>query len=847
MKLKILSGLLLLFFVLSASGQKGRISGIVLDRNTGEGIPFATIALKGTSGPSSLKGTASDKDGKFNVDGLSIGTYRLEVSFIGYETEAGREVIISADRPHVDLGGIELELSSIALEEAEVRGMAATVSTKIDRKVYRVADFGTAAGGTASDVLNKLPSVSVNPDGVVTVRGTADFVVYLNGKPTQMDPSQLLAQISSDAIKSIEVITVPTARFDAQGKGGIININTYTRGMEGLSINVNGLVGGAPWGNLTGPYSGFSQNDNRYGGGATLLYMKENLSLYGGLYYNHRRVNGRRTGDARLLQEDGSYYHMVASGERPEWFENFSANAGFEYAMDGGSTFSGSYYYGKRTEGRSAFYVYNNFYGDADKEAIDGVPVDEDWVYNPNTDNRYGIFHVLNLDYAKSFDESSTLKISGLYEHSGLSRELDNLNYDFDPVSETVGSMEAHFRQTDDTPLDGIRLSVEYEKDLDDGHFIGLGFQPQFLTQSGPFTYDTLNMASGDWGAYGGLENAIDLTRAIYAGYVDYSVSTEKLSVIAGLRLEYTDQVMDIENPDYFSILDRETKGRYEVKQLDWFPTLHLNYLLSDKSELTLAGSRRISRPPTKNMAPFLYRRHFEVYVVGDPALKPEYLNLVELTLERELGKQQIGLTGFYRGTSNAIFRVNTVYEQENVLIRSYTNSGNTTALGAELNVNLVLGSRAKFFIGGSLYHFRVDADIFGYQEDNSSANWSLKGNMNLALTKTLKLIVDIDMKSATVTAQGRNELFYMANSALSFAPKKTRGWEFSVKALDFLSSNLTGLNTRAYDMAGVQVFYQETEYFRQGPIAELSVSYAFNSNGKSGKKAESTFGKEQF
>ncbi len=847
MKEKILSGFLLFLFVLSASGQKGRISGMVLDRNSGEGIPFATIALKGTSGSSPLKGTASDSDGSFNIDGLALGTYHLEVSFIGYETEDNREVVISADRLHVDLGEIELGLSSIALEEAEVRGMAATVSTKIDRKVYRVADFGTAAGGTASDVLNKLPSVSVNPDGVVTVRGTADFVVYLNGKPTQMDPSQLLAQISSDAIKSIEVITVPTARFDSQGKGGIININTYTRGMEGLSVNVNGLLGGAPWGNLTGPYSGFSQNDNRHGGGASILYMKENFSAAGGLYYNHRRVNGRRTGDARLLQEDGSYYHMVASGERPEWYENFSANAGFEYAMDGGSALSGSYYFGKRTEGRSAFYVYDNYYGDEDKQAIDGVPVDEDWVYNPNTDIRYGIFHVLNLDYTKVFDASATLKISGLYEHSGLSRALDNRNFDFEPVSETVGGLEAHFRQTDDTPLDGLSLSVEFEKDLDKGQSIGLGFQPQLLTQSGPFTYDTLNVASGNWGAYGDLVNAIDLQRAIYAGYFDYSVSTEKLSLIAGLRLEYTDQVLDIENPDYFSIFDRETKGRYEVKQLDWFPTLHLNYLLSDKSELTLAGSRRISRPPTKNMAPFLYRRHFEVYVVGDPALKPEYLNLAELTLEHELGKQQIGLTGFYRGTNNAIFRVNTVYEQENVLIRSYTNSGNTTALGAELNANLVLGSRTKFFIGGSLYNYRVDADIFGYQEDNSSTNWSLKGNMNLALTKTLKLTVDLDVKSATVTAQGRNELFYMANSALSFTPQKMNGWEFSLKVLDFLSSNITGLNTRAYDMAGVQIFYQETEYLRQGPIVEVSLSYAFNSKSRGDKKAESTFGKEQF
>jgi len=568
---------------------------------------------------------------------------------------------------------------------------------------------------------------------------------------------------------------------------------------------------------FTTPYDGYRQNDYRYGAGLNLMYVKERLSLYSSLYYNHRNVNGRRTGDARLLQEDGSYYHMVASGERPEWFENYSANAGFDFDTEGGANISGSYYYGSRTEGRSAFYVYNNFYGDAEKDPIPGIPVDNDWLYNPNTDNRYGISHVASIDYSKNLDESSTLKLSALYEHSGLSRELDNRNYEFDPLTESAGDLEEHFRQADDTPLDGIRLSVEYEKELDNGHSFGVGFQPQYLKQSGPFTYDTLDVVTNTWGPYRALENAIDLSRGIYAGYVDYSGNAGDLNFIAGLRLEYTDQVLEIENPDYFSIFDRETEPRYEVNQLDWFPTLHLNYGLAEKSEITLAASKRISRPPTKNMAPFLYRRHYEVYLVGDTALKPEYLNNLELSIDQDIGKQSINLTGFYRGTSNAIFRVNTVYEEENVLIRSYTNSGNTTALGAELNTNLVVGTRAKIFLGGSLYNFRIGADIFSYQENNSSTNWSLKGNMNLIITKALKLTIDFDMKSATVTAQGRNELLYMANTAVNFTPVKLAGWDFSLRIFDFLSSNNTGLNTRAYNSDGIQIFFPGDRIYASG------------------------------
>jgi hypothetical protein len=246
-------------------------------------------------------------------------------------------------------------------------------------------------------------------------------------------------------------------------------------------------------------------------------------------------------------------------------------------------------------------------------------------------------------------------------------------------------------------------------------------------------------------------------------------------------------------------------------------------------------------------MAPFLYRRHLEVYVVGDPALKPEYINAVELGIERELGKQKINMTGFYRGVDNAIFRVNTVYQEEMVLIRSYTNSGNSRSLGAELNADFEAGKRAKFFLGGSLYNYRIQGDIFGYQEDNSSTNWSLKGNANILLGKQLKFTADFDMISATVTAQGNNTMFYFANTALSYTPARLEKWSFALRVLDIFNSNVKGLDTRAYDSSGRQIFFQETVYTRTGPIAEIGISYAFNSQGKSGKKGESSFGKNEF
>jgi len=833
------------FLMLSVflNAQNGRIQGVVSDKNTNEKIPFANVSLLKNNQFSPL-GTVTDSKGAFSIDKLENADYMLVVSFIGFESDTIKGLKITKEKPTIRLENIALKVSGIALKELEISAMANTQTTRLDRKTYRAADFVTAKGGTAVDVLNKIPSVSVSADGEVSVRGTTDFMVYLNGKPTQMDPSMLLGQISSDAIENIDVISVPSAKYDAQGKGGIINITTKTSGIEGLSVSINGTLGGAPWSNTRDVYSNYLLTDNRYASGINLLYGKKKLSLYGGVNYNMKNVNGDRTGDARIWYKNTELYkHMIAeNGERPEWYENFSANAGLDYIFSKNTQLSAAYFYGKRTEGRSAFYVYNIFTADKDKNN----KTNESWIYNPNTDDRFGIFHTANVDLKHKFANKSEIGISFLYEHSNLSRELNNENFLFDNTTKLVGARTLLFNQKDKTPLDAFRFSVDYSKEFENSSRLSIGFQPQLINIAGNFNYDTLNIVNNQMNAYTALENGVDMTKIIYAAYMDYAGSWHKLKYMLGLRFEYTDQNMDIENPDYFSIFDRPTASTYKLQQPDWFPALHLSYDVNENNKFNFAANRRISRPPVKDMAPFLYRRHLEVYAVGDPGIKPQYISNVELSYEKRLGKQKIGFTGFYRGVDNALFRVNTVYDQEMVLIRSITNSGNTASTGLEMNANLEAGKIAKFFVGGSVYHFRVQGEAFGYKEDNSSINWSLKGNANLNISKELKLTADFDIKSATVTAQGNNFMMYIANTALNYTPIKLKYWNFSLKVLDILNSNVEGLDTRAFNSDKKEIFYQKTYYYRTGTIAELGVSYSLNANN-SKSKTDSTYGKSEF
>jgi hypothetical protein len=848
-----------LFFILTninfLAAQNGIIQGTITDQNSNEKIPYATIIL--TSDLDNFqKGSISSSDGSYFFEQLMPGNYKLFVSYIGYKTDTISKIIINKQNSRINLGNLKLLPSSIEMEQVEVTTKLRTAVVKIDRQTYRASDFSTAQGGTATDLLSKLPSVTVDPDGRASVRGSSEFMVYLNGKPSQMDASIVLGQISASQIENVEIISIPTAKYDAQGKGGIININLKRIGAEGFSVTANGLAGGAPWGHITDKYSGFKNNDYRYGGGINFLYFKDKISIYGGINGNHRNVNGRRTGDARILVNDNLYRHMVASGERPEWFEYLSANSGFDYKISSQSTISGSYFYGNRTEGRSAYYIYNNFYADKNKVSIPGADRSEVWIYNPNTDDRFGEFHTGNIDFTHNFSKTTELKISGLYEHSNLIRKLSNENYQFNPTNDQFGAKQLQYRQSDDSPLNGYRLSIDYSTQLPNGSKLEVGIQPQILQIDGGFSYDTLEIKTGKFIPYTDLENALNLKRAIYAGYLNYSGQFRKIDYSAGLRIEYLNQNSTLLSTNYFSLFDGEKRPGYSTTKLDLFPTLHLAWKLNDQEKMTFATSQNINRPPLKNMVPFLYRRHLEVYEVGDPKLEPERLKNAELTFDQIFGKHSITLTGFYRGVDNAVFRVNTITNEnadvfavtkEEVLIRSYTNAGNSHSLGTEISANIFAGKLARFFIGGSLYRYNVNGEIFGYLVDNSSTNWSLKANMNLSFTKEFKFSTDFNLKSATITAQGQNELLYLANAVFSYSPARFKGWDLSLRILDLLSSNMEGLNTIAFNKQGEEIFYQETNYYRKGGIIELGITYSFNSKGKNGKKGESIFGKEQF
>ncbi|MFA5533396.1 MAG: outer membrane beta-barrel protein [Mariniphaga sp.] len=849
--------------------QRGSLKGLVVDRITEENIPFATVALLNAGQSDAFSGAVSDENGHFLLEDIPYGTYTIVVSFIGYKSKEISAFTISSGNKDIDFGKVEMENAVIGIEAVEVSASARTSVNKIDRRSYRATDFETARGGSAIDILSKLPSVTVNSENEISVRGSSDFVVYLNGKPTNTDASLLLGQIPGENIQNIDIITVPTSRYDSQGQGGIINITTKRVTNAGLTVLATGMAGGTPWKNGMDVFSNHKLNNNRFNGGINLNYNMNRLSLHGAVNYANTQNKG--IGDVytyiyqdKIQPNAGTYYILDGMGSRPKWDENLYINLGADYELGKKSILSANYQYSDRYTGRTAHYKYDTYFSPGTfGSPLTGTLYE---LYNPNDIHRDGHFQNVSIDYSLRNDNHSSFSASFLYENSNLKQTIDNKEYAFngehlyyDYNSSLQQSLpEFHSFQRDETPLDAYRFTADYQKEFGNGNSLNIGAIAQLVRLEGIYEYDTLNVQTNNFEGYDYFNNTIDLSRNVYAAYAEYTGTFKKLMYILGLRMEYLDQQMDVSSTTYFEevydvfgeIGRNFNETEFKQNKLDFFPTFHFRYQATKTDIITLAASHRINRPPAKDMAPFLYRRHQEIFEMGDPLLEPEYSWNADLSYNRLLGKHNMNLTGFVRSATHAIYRVNRLdYDLANkggVLLRSFTNSGSQLAIGGELGFNFDLLRKIKLFMGGSLYQFSVESNetLFGDQSSKNSLNWDAKSNLTWSISDPLKFTVDYSYKSGTVTPQGENLKFQSMNAVLNYTPEKLQGWNFYVKMLDVLQTNQAGGFTGATSN-GTNVFLRDWVYDYEGQIIEVGVSFTFNQRNE--KVKQRLIGNEYF
>ncbi len=813
--------------VLFSTFSFGQLKGRIVDASNDYPLEYATAALYDQENGRLVTGVITDIEGRFSIEELKKGTYSLEASFIGYTSQTVRDIRLTRRNETVDLGTLALSIGENQLEEVVVEAERAAVIHTIDRQVFDAKQFQNSQGGSATDVIRNIPSISVDGLGEISVRGSTGFVLLLNGKPIQGSPSTLLNQLPANAIERVELITVPSAKYDPEGKAGILNILTRKGAVDGSFAQIN-LRGGFP----SIERYGNAEPHQRYGIDGTYTFRRGDWNISLGANYQRNDLGGRRVGDVFTIIGD-TLTRFPSDGERSFDELNYSGRFTVDFTPDSTNTFSLGFYAGKRSKDRTADILY------FDNHAI--VPLDgEERVYtlqyfNENLRIRRGDFVLGSIDYTHTFKNRAMLSTSLLYEYTLLGGPTTNRNLGF-PDTNIV--LQDEFN-TNDNPLNGIRFQADYAwKPLSIGQ-LETGYQYRFLDHTGDFVYERRNNTTGVFELVPEFSSEVDLRRSLHSGYVQLSGAKGKWEYSAGTRMEAMER--DFELRDKTNTID--TTYVYDYVKL--FPSVSLQYTSENNTRLKAAYSKRVERTTTFKMNPFPEREHSETLEQGDPTLRPEFIDLFELGLTKRFRDgNSVFATAYYREVENVVNRVNTVFN-DTILNRIYSNVGRATSLGIEVGVELKPVKKWKNFIGANLYRYRIDGTFDNREVGTEAFVYSINANSTYDFSDTASAQFTLNYLSDRNTAQGEDSRFYSPNLTL----RKTFFNDRLTATLQWQNIDMGLLNTNEQRITTFREgeFFTTTNYIYEVDMVILNLSYTFNKNKDTSRFIDSEFGKREF
>ena len=710
---------------------------------------------------------------------------------------------------------------------------------KIDRQVFDTKKYQNAEGGNAVDVIKNLPSVTVDGQGDISVRGSKGFTVLVNGKPTQGDAASILAQLPANALETIELITAPSAKYDPEGKGGILNIKTKKGATNGTFAQVN-VRGGFP---SIEPYD-TKVAAQRYGIDATVNKRTDKWNISLGASYQRNDKTGRREGDMFIVyQAENKTTFLPSDGERS--FDEVSYNGRFnvDFTPNENDEFSLGFFAGKHTKERLADIVYY------DNHAVSPIGTENRLYtfeyYNHNLRIRKGDFALGSFDYAHKFNDDSKLSTSILYEYTFLGGPTvnDNLGH---PDNSIIYQQEYN---TNDNPLYGTRFNLDYAWKPFTFGTLETGYQYRDIDHTGEFVYER------DGNLVPEFSSDIQLKRAIHAGYAQLTGKKNNWDYNAGVRLESMDRT-------YTESLKSETTPNvYEYDFVKLFPSASVQYAVNDKTNIKAAYSKRVERTTTLKMNSFAEREHSEVFEQGDNTLLPEFIDLVELGLTKKLkGGNSVYATTYFRHVDNVINRVNTLaYETDGAVIdsvinRVYSNVGKSNAIGLEFGATIKPSKNWTNVIGANIYNYAIDGVLNfnhrdgvsrSYDIDSKSTIYSFNLNSTYLFWDNASLQFTFNYLSDRNTAMGEDSRFYSPNLAFrkTFLDNRlTATLQWQNIDMGLLDTNEQRITTSRPDQ-----FYTTTNYAYEVDMVSLNLSYTFNTVKNKSKFIDSEFGKKEF
>jgi outer membrane receptor protein involved in Fe transport len=703
--------------------QTSSIEGKILDLNTSAPLEFANVVLFSLADSTQITGTATDKSGGFVLQGIKPGNYFLRISFIGYDNSNVNRVEVK-NTSSVNLGKIFLVPKEIGMKDIVVNSDRAPISYEIDKKVINVAKNFSASSGTAVDILENVPSITVDIEGNVSLRGSGNFKVLIDGQPSILDPSDALEQIPASAIENIEIITNPSAKYDPEGTAGVINIIMKKSQGQGLS-GVMELNGGLK---------------DKYGGEMIGDLKSQSFQSNIGVNYNKRTFGGSE--NENNWTNDGtttSYYNSDGSSTRG--MKNYGARASFSFDLGNKNTLSLGGRYNNRSHFGSSSLDYSEW---------TSANLSPEYYINNTSENRSGDNYIVFANYMLPF-ETKGHQLSAEMTFNYSNSESENINRLFNLTGISSGSIS-----TEKGPDKELETKIDYTLPFNDDTKFEAGFQSELSSENEISASSVYNTSTGQFEIDHLYDNDGLYKTSEVALYSLFSSKYEKLGYQFGFRTEYTGRSIDV----------AETDTDFKINRWDYFPSAHLSYEFLAGHQVITSYTRRINRPRGWQLEPNKTWQDAYDIRVGNPSLLPEYIDSYEFGYQTFFGKSVLSLDAYYRATNNRIENIESVYS-EKVTLHSFENIGKDYSLGTELFFNFDPIEKWNVNLMGNIYDYRIKGMLYGEDFSKNSFNWSARFNNTITVSSSTQIQLNAFYNSPTVSAQGRREGFLFTNLAL--------------------------------------------------------------------------------
>ncbi len=795
---------------ISAQGPGvGKISGKIVDAQTNEAIHFATAVLLDKKTKAIIKAVQSAEDGSFVLSGLPNGVFTFKVSYVGLQTMVRDSVSISDAVKEVNFGSVKMKTAKgNMLNEVTITAPKATMQMGIDKKIFSVDQSLVSEGGSASDLLQNVPSVQTDIDGNVSLRGSSGVRVLIDGKPSLIaggNIAQILQSIPASSIESVELITNPSAKYDAEGQSGIINIVLK----RNKKLGFNGSVA------LT------AGNRENYNANTSLSFQNNKINLYGNYSYRYgNRIGGGYNNIEYLNPSPTSLAFASQNNDSKDLNKGHNLKAGLDYYLAEKSVISFSSGLNIRNGDENEFLNIDQLFANRNPFSLSN---------RFNNEQQKGNSYDLGLDFSQKFKnpkEEFTANI-GFSEGSNDNYQVYNTTV-YNVKGNTTNDIDIQ-RTTRDGFNRNYNIQFDYTRPLGNFGKLEGGYRSQIrISESSTFA-DQLSPVDGGFDFNYALSNDFNSKDQVHAAYINYQNQIKNFGYQIGLRAE--DAKLDTRMGAYNINSDLSfTPGQVAYTRI--YPSVFLTQKINDAQQVQLSYSRRVNRPRGWDTNPFLDVSDPLNYRQGNPNLQPEDVHAFELSYSRFWKKFSIISSAYMRQTNDVIQRIRTEPDANGITITTPQNLTRNIASGLELIGKFDLVKKWNFTANVNLYQSKIQGvPAFGIVE-NAGFSWNANLTNNFTLPLGITLQIKGDYRAAEVMAQGkRNAMYGMdAGGKYDFKDKKS---SLSLNIRDVFASRRWSMTTEG--STSIVDFSRQM----QGTMANLTYSYRFGKTAFGFKKTK--------